>query len=126
MLKLKGKMIWYYFYEPQDTRRGVKKRSQMWWYSVKKGTLYVFFQTHILWLSHDWAVVSVSFVILVLEKMIFFVLSSTNNHLPRSQTKLVWIPSRLSIHHVRVFIYFFWSCESNVIRNVTRNQSLQL
>ena len=61
MLKLEGEMIWYYFYEPQDTRRGVKKGSQMWWYSVKKGTLYGFFfkpTLNLLWLSHDWAVVS--------------------------------------------------------------------
>ena len=53
----------------------------------KRAPFMGFFQTHILWLSHDWVVDSVSFITLVLEKCFFFVLSSTNNHLLRSQNQ---------------------------------------
>jgi len=48
MLKLKGKMIWYYFYEPQDTRREVKKGHRCDDILSKRAPFMGFFQTHIL------------------------------------------------------------------------------
>jgi len=56
---------------PRILEEGLKKGHRCDDIPSKRAPFMGFFQTHILWLSHDWAVVSVSFITLVLEKMIF-------------------------------------------------------
>jgi hypothetical protein len=91
---------------PRILEEGLKRITDVMIFRQKGHPLWLFFQTHIESTLIE-SRLSGCFSTSVLEKMIFFVLSCTNNHLLRSETKLVRIPSRLSIRHVRVFICFF-------------------